>query len=66
MSVLKQNNGSRRGALKVHLVCAAQQQRTEVRTELAALGDPPLDIAEFEPDTDTTDLVPADVTDGGL
>ncbi len=62
MSVLKQNNGSRRGALKVHLVCAAQQQRTEVRTELAALGDPPLDIAEFEPDTDTTDLVPADVT----
>lgn len=62
MSVLKQNNGSRRGALKVHLVCAAEMQRTEVRTELAALGDPPLDIAEFDPGTDTSDLVPADVT----
>ncbi len=62
MSVLKQNNGSRRGALKVHLVCAAQQQRTEVRTELAALGDPPLDIAEFEPDADTSEAAPADVT----
>ncbi len=62
MSVLKQNNGSRRGALKVHLVCAADGQRTEVRTELAALSDPPLDIAEFEPDTDTSDLAPPDVT----
>lgn len=62
MSVLKQNNGSRRGALKVHLVCAAEGQRTEVRTELAGLGDPPLDIEEFEPDTDTTDQAPADVT----
>jgi pilus assembly protein CpaE len=62
VSVLKQNNGSRRGALKVHLVCAAQQQRTEVRTELAALGDPPLDIAEFEPDADTSEAAPADVT----
>jgi pilus assembly protein CpaE len=62
VSVLKQNNGNRRGALKVHLVCAAEEQRTEVRTALAALGDPPLDIAEFEPDTDTSDLPPADVT----
>lgn len=62
MSVLKQNNGNRRGALKVHLVCTAEEQRTEVRTALAALGDPPLDIAEFEPDTDTSDLPPADVT----
>ncbi|MHB8381871.1 MAG: AAA family ATPase [Candidatus Binataceae bacterium] len=62
MSVLKQNNGSRRGALKVHLVCAAEEQRTEVRTELAALGDPPLDVAEIELDADTTDLESPDVT----
>ncbi|HUY29127.1 MAG TPA: AAA family ATPase [Candidatus Binataceae bacterium] len=62
MSVLKQNSWSKRGALKVHLACAAEEQRTEVRTALAALGDPPLDIAEFELSADTSALPPADVT----
>jgi len=62
VSVLKQNNWSKRGALKVHLACAAEEQRTEVRTALAVLGDPPLDIAEFELNTDTSALPPADVT----
>ena len=62
MSVLNQKNGSRRGALKVNLVCADSDQRTEVRTSLVALGDPPLNIAELEPEVDTTDLAPPDVT----
>ncbi len=61
MSVLKKHNGNRRGALKVHLVCAAEEQRTEVRTMLVALGEPPLDIEDVGLDADPTSLEPADM-----
>jgi pilus assembly protein CpaE len=62
VSVLGKKTEKRRGGLKVHLVCAADAQRTEVRTALAALGDPPLDIVEIEPNTDASSAAPADVT----
>ena len=52
MSVLGKKGDKRRGGLKVHLVCAADAQRTEVRTALTALGDPPLELLEIEPGSD--------------
>ncbi len=62
MSVLGKKGDKRRGGLKVHLVCAADGQRTEVRTALTALGDPPLEILEIEPGSDAGATAPSDVT----
>jgi pilus assembly protein CpaE len=63
VSVLAKRNERRRGALKVNLVGAGEGQRIEVRTALAALGDPPLDIFELEPDLEAAaGQTPADVT----
>jgi pilus assembly protein CpaE len=63
VSVLAKKSEGRRGALKVQLVGEGEQQRTEVRVALSALGDPALDIAELEPDLNaTTDPSQVDVT----
>jgi pilus assembly protein CpaE len=43
------NNETRRGALKVHLVGGEPEQRAAVKTALAVLTDPPLDISESDP-----------------
>jgi len=53
----------RRGAIKVHLVGAAEGQRSETRTALVALsGEPPMEIIEVEPDAKAPADSPADVT----
>ena len=49
MSVLGTKTEGRRGALTVLLVGEAEDRRTEVKTALDALGDPPLEIIEAVP-----------------
>ena len=44
MAVLPDKTEARRGALRVLLVGDAEDRRLEVKTGLAALGDPPLDV----------------------
>jgi pilus assembly protein CpaE len=53
----------RRGALRILLVGEAEDHRQEVKTALAALGDPPLEIVEATPSTanPTNGGPPADV-----
>jgi len=58
---LNKKNDRRRGTLKVHLVGAVDGQRAEVRAALAALGEPPLDLVELEPDAEVSADAPADV-----
>ena len=62
MSVLGKKNDARRGALKVHLVGEAEEQRAEVKANLAAMGDPALDIREIEPDLTAAQDPSVDVT----
>ncbi|HYL57872.1 MAG TPA: AAA family ATPase [Candidatus Acidoferrales bacterium] len=62
MSVLGKKNDARRGALKVHLVGEAEEQRAEVKANLAAMGDPALDIWEIEPDLTAAQDPSVDVT----
>jgi pilus assembly protein CpaE len=61
VSVLGKKGEKRRGALKVSLAGADEGQRVEVRTALAALGDPPLDIVEVTPDVSAESDPPPDV-----
>jgi pilus assembly protein CpaE len=49
VSVLGTKTEGRRGALTVLLVGEAEDRRTEVKTALDALGDPPLEIIEAVP-----------------
>lgn len=49
MAVLSDKTEARRGALRVLLVGEAEDRRLEVKTALAALGDPPLEIIEAVP-----------------
>lgn len=49
MAVLSDKSKVRRGALRVLLVGDAEDRRLEVKTALAALGDPPLEIIEAAP-----------------
>jgi pilus assembly protein CpaE len=62
--VLGSRSESRRGALKVLLVDESEDRRAEVKTVLAALGDPPLDIVEAAPQSgsDLNGNSPPDVT----
>jgi pilus assembly protein CpaE len=62
--VLGPRSESRRGALKVLLVDESEDRRAEVKTVLAALGDPPLDIVEATPQSgsDLNGNAPPDVT----
>jgi pilus assembly protein CpaE len=60
--VLGKKNDGRRGALKVHLVGEAEEQRAEVKANLAAMGDPALDIWEIEPDLTAPQDPSVDVT----
>ena len=62
MSALSKKNDGRRGALNVSLVGEGEDQRAEVRAALAALGDPPLDIVELEPDLNGSFSASTDVT----
>ncbi len=64
MSVLGTKTEGRRGALRVLLVGEAEDRRTEVKTALDALGDPPLEIIEAAPgaNSPTNGGPPADVT----
>jgi pilus assembly protein CpaE len=62
VSVLGKKNDARRGALKVHLVGEAEEQRAEVKANLAAMGDPALDIWEIEPDLTAPQDPTVDVT----
>jgi pilus assembly protein CpaE len=62
VSVLGKKNDGRRGALKVHLVGEAEEQRAEVKANLAAMGDPALDIWEIEPDLNAAQDPSVDVT----
>lgn len=62
MSVLGKKNEGRRGALKVHLVGEGEEQRAEVKANLAAMGDPALDIWEVEPDLAAAQDPSVDVT----
>ncbi len=64
MSVLGTKTEGRRGALTVLLVGEAEDRRTEVKTALDALGDPPLEIIEAVPgaSSPTNGGPPADVT----
>ncbi len=62
MSVLGKKNEGRRGALKVHLVGEGEEQRAEVKANLAAMGDPALDIWEVEPDLTAAQDPSVDVT----
>ncbi|MDO8431818.1 MAG: AAA family ATPase [Candidatus Binatus sp.] len=61
MSVLSKKDG-RRGALRVHLVGRGEETRLAVRTALAALIDPALDIKETEPDLTAVTDGSTDVT----
>lgn len=49
MTVLSDKTEARRGALRVLLVGEAEDRRLEVKTALAALGDPSLEIIEAAP-----------------
>jgi pilus assembly protein CpaE len=62
--VLGTKTEGRRGALRVLLVGEAEDRRTEVKTALDALGDPPLEIIEAAPgaSSPTNGGPPADVT----
>jgi pilus assembly protein CpaE len=60
--VLGKKNEGRRGALKVHLVGEGEEQRAEVKANLAAMGDPALDIWEVEPDLAAPQDPSVDVT----
>jgi pilus assembly protein CpaE len=60
--VLGKKNEGRRGALKVHLVGEGEEQRAEVKANLAAMGDPALDIWEVEPDLTAAQDPSVDVT----
>jgi len=62
--VLGTKTEGRRGALTVLLVGEAEDRRTEVKTALDALGDPPLEIIEAVPgaSSPTNGGPPADVT----
>lgn len=51
MTVLSDKTDARRGALRVLLVGEAEDRRLEVKTALAALGDPALEIIEAVPGT---------------
>jgi pilus assembly protein CpaE len=62
VSVLGKKNEGRRGALKVHLVGEGEEQRAEVKANLAAMGDPALDIWEVEPDLTAAQDPSVDVT----
>lgn len=64
MSVLGTKTEGRRGALRVLLVGEAEDRRTEVKTALDALGDPPLEIIEAAPgaSSPTNGGPPPDVT----
>ena len=64
MSVLGTKTEGRRGALRVLLVGEAEDRRTEVKTALDALGDPPLEIIEAVPgaSSPTNGGPPPDVT----
>jgi len=64
VSVLGTKTEGRRGALRVLLVGEAEDRRTEVKTALDALGDPPLEIIEAAPgaNSPTNGGPPADVT----
>ncbi len=64
MSVLGTKTEGRRGALRVLLVGEAEDRRTEVKTALDALGDPPLEIIEAAPGASapTNGGPPPDVT----
>ncbi len=61
MSVLSKKDG-RRGALKVQLVGKGDEQRQDVRTALAGVIDPALDIHEIEPDANAITDGSTDVT----
>jgi pilus assembly protein CpaE len=62
--VLGTKTEGRRGALRVLLVGEAEDRRTEVKTALDALGDPPLEIIEAVPggSSPTNGGPPPDVT----
>jgi pilus assembly protein CpaE len=62
--VLGTKTEGRRGALRVLLVGEAEDRRTEVKTALDALGDPPLEIIEAAPgaSSPTNGGPPPDVT----
>jgi len=64
VSVLGTKTEGRRGALTVLLVGEAEDRRTEVRTALDSLGDPPLEIIEALPGASapTNGGPPPDVT----
>jgi len=64
VSVLGTKTEGRRGALRVLLVGEAEDRRTEVKTALDALGDPPLEIIEAVPgaSSPTNGGPPPDVT----
>jgi pilus assembly protein CpaE len=64
VSVLGTKTEGRRGALRVLLVGEAEDRRTEVKTALDALGDPPLEIIEAAPgaSSPTNGGPPPDVT----
>jgi len=59
--VLSKKDG-RRGALKVQLVGKGDEQRQDVRTALAGVIDPALDIHEIEPDANAITDGSTDVT----
>jgi len=61
VSVLSKKDG-RRGALRVQLVGKGDEQRQDVRTALAGLIDPALDILELEPDATAITNGATDVT----
>jgi pilus assembly protein CpaE len=64
VSVLATKTDGRRGTLRVLLVGEAEDRRHEVKTALASLGDPPLEIIETAPgvSSPTNGGPPADVT----
>jgi pilus assembly protein CpaE len=62
VSSLGKKNDGRHGGLRVQLVGAGDEHRTEVRDALAALGDPVLNISEIEPDPDAATDVNFEVT----
>ncbi|HUO06644.1 MAG TPA: AAA family ATPase [Candidatus Binataceae bacterium] len=62
MAVLGKQSGARRGALRVHLVGEGEEMRAEVRAALESLGDPPLEIVEFDPTAEAIPDQAADLT----
>ena len=63
MAVLGTKSEARRGAIRVLLVGEGEDKRAEVKSALAALGDPPLEIVEAAPGVgDTNGGPPPDVT----